>query len=494
MASNVPNPSGGDKTVSVTATRTYEYQTMTLTPEEEDIATQYRRMLQVGMPAFAVRQKMIIDGVDQAIQDSVFAREVPPIAESSNNGGGVEEMKVTTDSDETDPSKPTSDNSPVSAESESEYEEISLRHLEVKPGSSKSYWEEEEVVVNDENDENGRIEPLDEVEEEVLDDDGEYVEEEEFMEEVVDEEESMRRLAVLAAVVNDDNNMTGDEVYAANQQQFDPQQPDGEQQRLASTEDAALYRSGQTTALSSDDMEGQYQNREVPVVDPSLEQAPPPVMMYGVKEPAEKPRPSPSHWSYWLSCLVLVSLIGAGVGVGYSLASQDDDRTINLSPEDGTSAPTSGPTVGVTTEFEPVRGDCNFIGVEFPNPIDQCNCAEAILAIPTDVESRYQTNLDNFISTLYPDFDEDITSCSARNQALVWISSGNDIALTVEERTQNYALATIFASLGGAQWEDRTDWLTDTDPCTWYGLECDSTGFVSRMLLDGNNLTGVVST
>jgi hypothetical protein len=48
-----------------------------LSPEEEDIASTYRKMLKMGMPDGAVIQKMSVDGVAQIIQDSVIAGEVP---------------------------------------------------------------------------------------------------------------------------------------------------------------------------------------------------------------------------------------------------------------------------------------------------------------------------------------------------------------------------------------------------------------------------------
>ncbi|KAL3924894.1 MAG: hypothetical protein SGILL_000759 [Bacillariaceae sp.] len=48
-----------------------------LAPAEEDIASQYRKMLKMGMPDGAVMQKMSVDGIAQNIQDSVIARETP---------------------------------------------------------------------------------------------------------------------------------------------------------------------------------------------------------------------------------------------------------------------------------------------------------------------------------------------------------------------------------------------------------------------------------
>lgn len=53
-----------------------------LSPDEEEIATTYRKMLKMGMPEGAVMQKMGVDGVAQNVQESVLAPEVPATAES----------------------------------------------------------------------------------------------------------------------------------------------------------------------------------------------------------------------------------------------------------------------------------------------------------------------------------------------------------------------------------------------------------------------------
>lgn len=49
-----------------------------LSPEEEQVAAGYRKMLKMGMPEGAVGQKMAVDGIAQNIQDSVLAHEDPP--------------------------------------------------------------------------------------------------------------------------------------------------------------------------------------------------------------------------------------------------------------------------------------------------------------------------------------------------------------------------------------------------------------------------------
>jgi Subunit CCDC53 of WASH complex len=64
-----------------------------LSPGEEQIASQYRKMMKIGMPEGAVRHKMNMDGVSSKIQDSVVAGEVAPRRNSGaparpGNGGG----------------------------------------------------------------------------------------------------------------------------------------------------------------------------------------------------------------------------------------------------------------------------------------------------------------------------------------------------------------------------------------------------------------------
>eukprot|EP00934_Nitzschia_sp_Nitz4_P001588 Nitzschia sp. Nitz4//scaffold64_size103689//38157//44477//NITZ4_004432-RA/size103689-processed-gene-0.77-mRNA-1//1//CDS//3329556118//1588//frame0 len=52
-----------------------------LSAEEEEIASQYRKMFKMGMPDGAVAQKMTVDGVAQNIQDAVLSKEPPAVAQ-----------------------------------------------------------------------------------------------------------------------------------------------------------------------------------------------------------------------------------------------------------------------------------------------------------------------------------------------------------------------------------------------------------------------------
>lgn len=57
-----------------------------LSPEEEKIASQYRKMMKIGMPEGALRHKMKLDGVASKIQDSVIAGEVVSSLKSDTSG------------------------------------------------------------------------------------------------------------------------------------------------------------------------------------------------------------------------------------------------------------------------------------------------------------------------------------------------------------------------------------------------------------------------
>ncbi len=51
------------------------------------------------------------------------------------------------------------------------------------------------------------------------------------------------------------------------------------------------------------------------------------------------------------------------------------------------------------------------------------------------------------------------------------------------------ALVALYDSTAGYLWTDRTGWLTDPDPCTWYGVAC-AGGAVTTLALSANGLSG----
>jgi hypothetical protein len=213
-------------------------------------------------------------------------------------------------------------------------------------------------------------------------------------------------------------------------------------------------------------------------------------------EPSMMKRPPPkrSKAGYWLCCIITLALLGLGGFFGYWLTRLEEEDELPTVEEfnDISPAPTQAPTVGSTTEFDPIRGDCNFMDLKNPHVVDQCSCVGEIQIIADDVRLRYETHLEVFIPSLYQEFEEDISSCSVRNQALVWLSSANDADFDIDERQERYGLATVFAGLGGNKWSDRQNWLSMSDVCDWSGVECNESGKVQRLVLAGNNAIGTV--
>lgn len=207
---------------------------------------------------------------------------------------------------------------------------------------------------------------------------------------------------------------------------------------------------------------------------------------------ARKPSKSPC-W-YWLSCLFVLGLFGGGGYFGYYLAEEENEGNEPEALFTPTAAPgpTDAPTTAIGTKFDDVVGECTNLD-DFPNPIDQCNCFGAINQIPSDVQDRYRAHLFNFIPTLYPEFNDAMNSCTARNQALVWLSSGNNSEFTLQQKQERYALATVYAALTGLQWTRSTNWLSEKSVCLWSGVDCNEDETVKVLDVQGNKARGVVS-
>lgn len=98
-----------------------------------------------------------------------------------------------------------------------------------------------------------------------------------------------------------------------------------------------------------------------------------------------------------------------------------------------------------------------------------------------------------FGSQIYGDVDEPISSCSTRNQALLWLSSGNDYEFDAKERRQRFALAVAFISMEGPQWNEQEGWLSEDLSCNWDRVDCDSgTNRVQTLDLSQNGVVGLV--
>ena len=396
---------------------------MALSPEDEEIASQYRKMVSMGLADGAVIQKMAIDDIPQHIQDAVLAGE---------------------------------DKTPPEKKIEGSERGVSDSH---NNRSANSFWEEE--VVEDE----------ETIEEVVVDDNEEVLEEDgDFEEEIFEEEEVIEE-----------------------SQFFNPKDDEDSDNEVGSDgQEEQLETAGSTTRSNSNADDGSVPGMDVENQQQLQGYRTQPNATSFVRRPPEKALPSPSSCWYWVICLIFVGLIGAGAGVGYWLTTRPGDDVSILKVSSRTDAPTAAPSVSVSTKFDAVQGECNFDGIANPNPIDQCLCSGEITMIEPDIRDRYFYNLEYFIPDFFEDYNDEINSCSPRNQALVWISSGDDSQITKTQRTQKFALAAFYASLGGSEWKNNDNWLVDEDVCAWYGVSC-AQGYVTELVLDSNNLLGMVS-
>eukprot|EP00986_Skeletonema_menzelii_P016206 scaffold13940_cov69-Skeletonema_menzelii.AAC.1 len=54
-------------------------------------------------------------------------------------------------------------------------------------------------------------------------------------------------------------------------------------------------------------------------------------------------------------------------------------------------------------------------------------------------------------------------------------------------------MAVFYYATDGENWQNNTNWLTESDECTWYGAECnDDDGSLAFLFLDMNQLNGTI--
>jgi len=151
-----------------------------------------------------------------------------------------------------------------------------------------------------------------------------------------------------------------------------------------------------------------------------------------------------------------------------------------------------------TTEFDDIQNDCNFaaLGLIQPNVVDQCNCDSGKVDIlADDVRARWKDLVENFIPTVFSQWNEPMDSCSPKNQALLWLSSGINNGGEIDNlhRLQRYILAIIYYEQGGTEWRRSMNWLSGKNVCEWEGVECNNDRFIRILNLDQNGLRGQLS-
>ncbi|GAB4036001.1 hypothetical protein GCM10028774_27240 [Spirosoma jeollabukense] len=97
-------------------------------------------------------------------------------------------------------------------------------------------------------------------------------------------------------------------------------------------------------------------------------------------------------------------------------------------------------------------------------------------------------------------FSQSLTATGSGTQSFtLTVASGGSVvtattSLTVTTQTPDYQpLADLYNATGGANWTNKTGWLTGCSPCGWYGVTC-TNGRVTGLNLINNNLVGTLPT
>jgi len=140
------------------------------------------------------------------------------------------------------------------------------------------------------------------------------------------------------------------------------------------------------------------------------------------------------------------------------------------------------------------HADCSVIDdEEYPNVLTQCVCKGAITKISNEAIEKYQVFLQAF-GAEYLHADETIESCSARNQALMWLAEDKGTNLSVA-LVQRHTLVLFFVKMNGLAWtldEAHQHWLTAHHECTWHGIACNENNQVTAIELWDLNLDGEI--
>ena len=213
---------------------------------------------------------------------------------------------------------------------------------------------------------------------------------------------------------------------------------------------------------------------------------------------------------YIILCLVLLCIIGGVVAAVVLLVGGggggDGGGTNNVAgqpttvppmspapspPPNGVVAITPVPTTGIPT---PVPTPMPTPGIPTPAPTP--------MPVAGAPNSQVRTQLQNLLVAISVDGGQNLRSPgTAQNRAFEWLA--NFPAVSTFSRAgliDRYALATLYYSTGGENWNNQTGWLVDPDVCNWYPQVvstpptsiCADNGDVLFMSLGNNVLVGTL--
>ena len=137
--------------------------------------------------------------------------------------------------------------------------------------------------------------------------------------------------------------------------------------------------------------------------------------------------------------------------------------------------------------------DCHLVTTQkHPSPLSQCECDGKITKIFPETNKKYD-QLKEAFGENYLKANETMDSCSARNQALVWLAE-DGASLHSELLVQRHSLALFYIKMHGLYWEleERQKWMTPDHECTWFGVACNDNMEVVAVELWNVNLDGSI--
>ena len=85
-------------------------------------------------------------------------------------------------------------------------------------------------------------------------------------------------------------------------------------------------------------------------------------------------------------------------------------------------------------------------------------------------------------------------SSAPEHKAMCWLIHTDKSGITPgsSKMKERYALAVLWFATKPEVWHTSTNWLTNESVCNWYGITCDTWGYVSQIDLGFNGLNGII--
>lgn len=204
-----------------------------------------------------------------------------------------------------------------------------------------------------------------------------------------------------------------------------------------------------------------------------------------IEEKQSFTRKAREAWKY-VYCLSMIILVILFIVIMWLLTLTGWDLSAGHGSSFGGAKPLDG-------SISPFTTDCDMASNQrHPSPLTQCACGGTIHLVSDHAKEKYDTLLYAF-GAEYLHEGETMSSCSARNQALVWLAEDPGSTLS-EVLIQRHVLVLFFIKLHGIDWtlEDHQKWLTPSHECTWFGVVCDADKEVTAIELWNSGLKGSI--